>query len=142
MRLSTVHGFSVLAALAMIALAGCGGPLHYKIPSSRLAPGGDAEITANINESQNQTALEVKVMNLPPASRVNPNAKVFVAWQRKGENGIWARLGTLKFDEEKRTGDLAATVPEQVFDFEISAEADEGAKSPSADIVFAQRVAR
>lgn len=134
-------GYGLVVAMTL-ALAACGGPLQYKIPSSRLAPGADAEITANINEGQNQTLLEVKVVNLPPASRVNPNAKYYVAWQRKSEAGVWARLGTVKFDEEKRTGDLTATVPEQLFDFEISAEPDEGAKSPSADVVFAQRVAK
>ncbi len=139
--MSRILGCGLVMA-TVIALAGCGGPLQYKIPSSRLAPGADAEITANVNEAQNQTTLEVHAKNLPPAGRVNPNAKYFVAWQRKTSGGVWARLGTVKFDEEKRTGELMATVPEQAFDFEISAEAEEGAASPSADVVFSQTVAK
>jgi predicted small lipoprotein YifL len=133
-------GSFVMAAL--LALSACGGPLKYKVASSRLAPGADADITATINESQNNTAVEVHVVNLPPAGRVNPNAKFFIAWARKGESGVWSRLGTLKFDEEKRTGDIVGTVPEQAFDLEVSAEADEGVASPSADVVFSQHVAR
>jgi len=130
------------AVAVLFALAGCGGPLKYKVASSRLAPGADADIVATINESQNNTNVEMHVVNLPPPARVNPNAKFFVAWARKGDNGVWSRLGTLKFDEEKRTGELIGTVPEQVFDIEVSAEADEGVASPSADVVFSQHVAQ
>lgn len=129
----------VIAALAV--LTACGGPLKYNVPSSRLAPGADAEITANVNESTNQTALVVTFKNLPPAARVNPNAKAYVGWYRK-EKGAWARVGTVQFDDASRDGKLTGTVPEQVFDFEISAEADEGAASPSADVVFSQHVAK
>jgi predicted small lipoprotein YifL len=134
-------GYGLVVAMTL-ALAACGGPLQYKVPSSRLAPGADADITATVNEAQNQTALEMKAVNLPPPSRVNPNAKHYVAWARKDNAGVWSRLGTVRFDEEKRTAELTATVPEQGFDFELSAEADEGTQSPSADVVFAQRVAK
>jgi predicted small lipoprotein YifL len=139
MRRILGYGF-VLSVLA--ALAGCGGPLKYKVASSRLAPGADADITANINEAQNNTNVEIKIVNLPPPGRVNPNAKFYVAWARKGESGVWSRLGTVKFEEEKRTGMISGTVPEQVFDLEVSAEADEGTASPSADVVFSQHVAK
>lgn len=139
MRRILVASFAVASLLA---LAGCGGPLKYKVASSRLAPGADADIVATINESQNNTNVEIHVVNLPPPARVNPNAKFFVTWARKGDNGVWSRLGTLKFDEEKRTGELIGTVPEQVFDIEVSAEADEGVASPSADVVFSQHVAQ
>ena len=127
---------------ALLALAGCGGPLKYNVASSRLAPGADAEIIANVNESTNQTALEVHVKNLPPAGRVNPNAKAFVGWARKSEKGTWSRIGSVQFNEEARTDQLMGTVPEKAFDFEISAEADEGVQSPSADVVFSQSVGK
>ncbi len=139
MRRFLVGSFAVVV---LFALAGCGGPLKYKVASSRLAPGADADIVATINEAQNNTNVEIHVVNLPPPARVNPNAKFFVTWARKGDNGVWSRLGTLKFDEEKRTGELIGTVPEQVFDIEVSAEADEGVASPSADVVFSQHVAQ
>lgn len=125
---------------ALVVLAACGGPLKYNIPSSRLAPGGDAEIIATVNEAQNQTAVEIHAKNLPPPGRVNPNAKHYVAWQRKGDSAVWARLGSVKFDEETRMAELTATVPEIAFDLEVSAEADESAQSPSADVVFMQRI--
>lgn len=126
--------------VALVVLAACGGPLTYNIPSSRLAPGGDAEIIATVNTAQNQTVVEIHAKNLPPPSRVNPDAKHYVAWQRKGDSAVWARLGSVKFDEETRLAELTATVPEVAFDLEVSAEAEEGAQSPSADVVFMQRV--
>lgn len=133
---------SALVAAFALVVAACGGPLKYNVPSSRLAPGADAEIVANVNEGQNQTMIEIHAKNLPPAGRVNPNGLFYVAWQRKNSNTPWARLGTVKFDEVARTAELIATVPEQAFDFEVSVEANESVQSPSADVVFAQRVAK
>ncbi|MEZ4297163.1 MAG: hypothetical protein R3B70_19515 [Polyangiaceae bacterium] len=131
-----------LIFIAAVALTACGGPLTYNMPSSRLAPGADAELVANVNEDQNNTAFELHAKNLPPPGRVNPNGKYYVAWQRKSNQGGWLRVGTLIFDEAKRTGELTATVPEQGFDFAVSVEAEEGAQSPSADVIFSQRVQR
>jgi predicted small lipoprotein YifL len=139
MRRTLSCGFVVAVLLA---IAGCGGPLKYKVASTRLAPGADADMTADVNDSQNNTAVVLKITNLPPADRVSPQAKFFVAWARKGDSGVWARLGTIKFDLEKRTGEITTTVPERAFDFEISAEPDESAQSPSADVVFTQRVSK
>jgi hypothetical protein len=139
MRLLSASG---LIAALVLALAACGGPLKYSVPSTRLAPGADSEIVADVNEDQNQTTLEFKAKNLPPPNRVNPQGTMFVAWQRKNSNGPWARLGTVKFDEAARTAEITATVPEQAFDFQVSVEANEAAQSPSSDVVFSQRVAR
>ena len=57
---------SALVAASALVLAACGGPLKYNVPSSRLAPGGDAEIVANVNEGQNQTTIERLFLPLPP----------------------------------------------------------------------------
>lgn len=137
--MSRTFGFGFVMA-ALVVLAACGGPLKYNVPSSRLAPGADAEIVATVSEEKNQTAVELHAKNLPPPGRVNPNARAYVAWARKMDNGVWARLGTIKFDEEARTAELMATVPEVAFEIEISAEPDENAASPSADVVFYQKV--
>jgi hypothetical protein len=134
-------GSGLITAFVLL-LAACSGPLKYSVPSTRLAPGADSEIVADVNESQNQTVLEFKAKNLPPPARVNPAGTMFVAWQRKNSNGPWARLGTVKFDESARTAEITATVPEQAFDFQVSVEANEAAQSPSSDVVFSQRVAR
>lgn len=131
-----------LAAASVLVLAACGGPLKYNVASSRLAPGADAEIVAEVNDEQNQTSVNFQAKNLPPPGRVNPNGKHYVAWQRKGNDGVWSRLGTVLFDEEKRTAQIQATVPERAFEFEVSVEANESAVSPSADVVFSQRVAK
>lgn len=123
-----------------LTIVGCGGPLKYQVPSSAKAPGADARIVADVASDQGQTSLEIEVTNLAPPGRVNPNAKAFVVWYRKGPAAIWSRIGGLKYDEGDREGSLKGTVPETAFDLTVSAEGSEAPASPSADIVFAQRV--
>lgn len=131
--------FSSLVGFALLAVA-CGGPLQYQVPSSPKAPGADAKIVADVAEDQGQTRLEMEVTNLAPPNRVNQNAKVFVAWYRKGPSAIWSRIGGLKYDEDDREATLTGSVPETAFDLSVSAEATEAPASPSADVVIAQRV--
>ncbi len=128
----------VLASL----LTGCGGPLRYQVASSPQAPGADAVIVADVQEAQDQTQLEVTVEHLPPADRVAPGSTAFVAWYRKDSKGVWSRVGSLTFDDDARSGSLKGSVPETAFDFEITAEVETGPASPSAHIVFSQRVAK
>jgi hypothetical protein len=134
-----MKNFYSLFGFALLAVA-CGGPLKYQVPSSAKAPGADAKVVADVAEDQGQTRVEIEVTNLAPPERVNPNAKVFVAWYRKGPSAIWSRIGGLKYDEGDREGSLAGSVPEIAFDLTISAEATEAPASPSADVVLSQRV--
>lgn len=134
-----MKNFSCLFGFVLLAAA-CGGPLQYQVPSSAKAPGADAKIVADVANDQGQTSLQIEVTNLPPPERVNQNAKVFVAWYRKGPSTIWSRIGGLKYDEGDREGSLSGSVPETAFDLTVSAEASEAPASPSADVVIAQRV--
>jgi hypothetical protein len=134
MKSSYLSIFFVFFAVA------CGGPLKYQVPSTAKAPGADASIIADTSAEQGQTALQLEVTNLAPPPRVNPNAKTFVVWYRKGPSAVWSRIGGLKYDEDEREGALTGSVPEIAFDLTVSAEATEAPASPSSDIVFAQRV--
>ena len=130
-----------LALATALFLAGCG-TITYNIRSSPIAAGSDAVIKAEINEGQKQTALEIAIVNLPPPDRVQAEATVFVAWQRKDQTSQWSRLGLLDYDADARSGGIKATAPEIAFDFEITAEKTGDASSPSADVVFSQRVSQ
>lgn len=130
---------SIVVSLALVA---CGGPLEYQVASTAKAPGADATIVANVEQERNTTLLEIEVVNLPPAERVAAGAAHYVVWQRKNGNAQWARVGTLEYDADSREGKFEGSVPEAAFDLVITAEKSLEAGSPSADSVFAQRVAK
>lgn len=131
--------FSIALVLGL-ALAACGGPLKYNVPSSSRAPGADATVIADVKQDQGQTELEVNAQNLPPPSRVTEGATTFVVWQRKNSGSQWSRLGGLKYDEGDRKGTWKGSVPETAFDLAISSEKEADVASPSGDTVFSQRV--
>ena len=127
-----------LALLMM--LSACGGSLTYKIASSAKAPGADATVQAGISKDQHLTHLRIQALNLPPPERVTVGDRIFIIWTRRGPDAQWERVGNLKYDPTSREGDFEGTVPEVNFDMEITVEKDDGAASPSPDIVFNQHV--
>jgi hypothetical protein len=128
----------VLFGLLLLA---CGGPLKFQMASTPKAPGSDAKLVAAVHEEQHQTELEFEAKNLAPPERVSEGATAFVAWSRKSPDSVWARMGGLEYDSDSREAQLKGTVAETAFDFEITAEKSDGPASPSADVVFNQRVA-
>lgn len=127
-------------AVFSLALVACGGPLKYQVPSSAKAPGADAFIVADVNESQHQTQLEVEIKNLAPAERVASGATNYVAWYRSSSKANWSRIGGVQLDADSREGKVVGSVPETAFDLSISAESTDAPASPGTDIVFAQRI--
>ena len=129
------------ACLALlVVLTGCGGALTYKIASSPKAPGADATIKADISKDQHLTHLTVSALHLAPPDRVTNGTRIFIIWTRKGSDAQWERVGNLKYDSSAREGNFDGTVPEINFDLQITTEKDDGAQSPSPDMVFSQHV--
>ncbi|MCL2726612.1 MAG: hypothetical protein FWD69_19505 [Polyangiaceae bacterium] len=124
----------------VLGLAACGGPLKYEIQGSSRAPGADARIVADVQKDHGQTRLQINASNLAPPDRVSEGSKVYVIFQRKDSGRQWTRVGGLDFNESSRVGRFTGTVPETGFDLAISAEKDPTVASPSADVVFSQRV--
>jgi hypothetical protein len=126
--------------LVLLLVAACGGSLNYKIASSQKAPGADANIKASISKEQHLTKLNVEAMHLPPPERVTVGTRIFIIWTRKNAEAVWARAGNLRYDPSARQGLFEGTVPEVDFDMQITVEKDDGAQSPSADMVFSQHI--
>jgi len=124
----------------LLLVVGCGGPLSYKVASSAKAPGADANIKADVSKDQHLTKLNVDALNLPPPERVTGGTRIFIIWTRKNTEAQWARAGNLRYDAAKREGLFEGTVPEVDFDLQITVEKDDGAQSPSPDMVFAQHI--
>ncbi|MGC4091897.1 MAG: hypothetical protein QM756_29250 [Polyangiaceae bacterium] len=126
----------------VLLLAACGGPLKYSVASTPNAPGADAELVADVRAPQNQTELSLEVTNLAPPDRVAAGTAHYVAWFRKSDESPWSRIGGLNYDAEDRRGKFVGSVPEQRFDFQVTAEKSAGPASPSSDVVLAQHVAK
>lgn len=131
-----------LLALILGTQIACGGALEYKVPSSAQAPGADAHIVADVNEDQSTTQLEIKVEHLAPPDRVNTAATAYVIWQRSSSSVVWSRVGALLYDADARSGTFQGSVPEAAFDLTVTAEKTANVASPSANVVFSQRVAK
>jgi hypothetical protein len=124
----------------LVLLTACGGPLNYKVASSQKAPGADAMIKADVSKDQHLTRLKVDAQNLPPPERVTVGTRIFIIWTRKNTEAQWARAGNLRYDAAAREGLFEGTVPEVDFDLQITVEKDDGAQSPSTDMVFTQHI--
>ena len=124
----------------LFVLVACGGPLKYRVASSGKAPGSDATIKADVSKDQHLTKLTIEALNLPPPDRVTVGTRIFIIWTRKNTEAQWARVGNLKYDAAARTGLFDGTVPEVDFDLQVTVEKDDGAASPSTDMVFSQHV--
>lgn len=135
----TSHRTSVSFIFVWLALA-CGGPLQYKVPSTAAAPGADASISAEVLEEQNQTQLEIEIKNLAPPSRVEPSSKHFVSWYRLDARDAWARIAALDYDADSREGKMTSSVPLVHFVFQITAEPNVDAASPSSSVVLSQAI--
>lgn len=131
-----------LALAACFWLLACGGPLEYKVASGPSAPGADAHIIADVRENEQQTQLNVEIVNLPPPERVDQAATQYVAWYRKDSSQVWSRIAVLAYEAETREAKLASAVPATNFELEITAEAGPDVGSPSPTVVFSQLVAR
>ncbi len=129
----------IAAAALLVATAACG-PLKYQVKGTPQATGADAVITADVKKDQNLTLVEIKALNLAPPDRVMAGSEHYVAWQRKNSDTAWNRIAGLTYDADKRTGFLTATVPETLFELEITAEQQVGPASPSSEVVFFQKI--
>lgn len=123
-------------------LFACGGPLEYKVASNPSAPGADAHIVADVREGEQQTQLNVEIVNLPPPDRVDQAATQYVAWYRKDSGQVWSRIAVLAYEADTREASLVSAVPATNFELEITAEAGPDVGSPSPTVVFSQLVAK
>lgn len=134
-----------LAALSLLAgslLAGCGGALRFAPHGTPKAPDAEAKITAEVNQSTAITRLSISTEHLAPPDRLADQGTTFVVWARKEDGKEWQRVGALKYNADKRTGDLEdASVPLTAFDLAITVESQAAPPGPSPTIVIFQKIA-
>ncbi len=129
-----------LAAAAMLAtLSGCGGPITYAIKGTPKSPELDGKMIAEPLKDNGFTTIKVNLEHLAPPDRLGTGSH-FVVWA-KDDKGKWTRVGALKYDEGKRTGNLeGASAPLTTFDLMITVEKSMTADEPSSDPLYLQHV--
>jgi len=140
---NTMRRWIPFVLVVSAALAGCGGPLRYQTQGMASATGADAFIEADVDTNGALTRLKIKIENLPPPERIEAGSTGFVVWARANDGTPWRRIGALKYDPDKRVGELLeASVPETRFQLVVSAEKMAAPEAPSATMVVRQAVAK
>jgi hypothetical protein len=137
-----VKRYTRFAVATCLWLLACAGPLEYQVASTPSAPGADAHIVADLRESEEQTQLKVDIVNLPPPDRVDPAARLYMAWYRKDPTQAWSRIAVLTYDRDAREASVVSAVPELAFEMQITAEPGPDAASPAPTVLFTQLIAR
>ncbi|WP_049876433.1 hypothetical protein [Sorangium cellulosum] len=120
-----------------MAFAGCGGPSEQTAEGTRLAPGADARITADVDADAVTTRLAVDVAHLAPPERIEAGSQQFVVWQRPSSASAWRRVGVLDYHAGNRRGRLTeTTVPHANFELLITVEKQSNPPSPSSAAII------
>ena len=98
-------------------------------PTEAPALGSDAKIVVKKNKTGTFT-VNVDLMNLAPAPRLDADATAFVVWLVADDQPA-VRAGALAYDEGDRAGALEATSPNPAFTVLIPLEKDQSPASPS-----------
>lgn len=86
------------------------------------------------------TAISLKVKHLAPASKVSPEATVYVVWVRP-RGGTAQNVGALALNDELE-GALETTTPHHRFTVLVTAEPGAQAAQPTTSPVFTSEVER
>jgi hypothetical protein len=129
----------VVGALGL-ALAACGGPLHYSPHGTARAPEADAEIEATVNSAQQNTQVHIRMSHLAPPDRLVAGGNSYVVWTRRNQSAQWMRIGTLAYNPGTREAELTSMAPDTAFELAVTVENTPTPTSPSPNVVLAQRV--
>ena len=85
------------------------------------------------------TLVTVHMEHLHPPGRLDESFESYVVWFQ-GQGGQPVRAGELRYDPDKRTGDLAETATFTEFVVKITAEKTNNSSEPSKFVIATQEV--
>ena len=127
-----------LALLGALFVGACGADARYVVIGSTRAPSASGIVELEELDG-GSTLVTVHLQYLHPPARVDEGATQYVAWFQ-GPSGAPVRAGTVTYNPEERTGDLAATAPFTDLTVKITAERDASPVTPSATVIATQSV--
>jgi hypothetical protein len=123
---------------AGLLLCACGADGRYVVIGTAHAPNASGTVEVDALDGGN-TQVAVHLEFLHPPSRVSEAMTQYVVWFAP-ETGAAVWAGVLKYNEEQRTGDLAATSPFRQFTVKITAERVSHPSAPGADTIALQEI--
>jgi hypothetical protein len=128
-----------VAALFLGPVACAGPTVETAMTTSAKVPGGEGTVTAGVAKHGN-TSVSVHVNHLAPASKVAPDATVYVVWIQP-TNGEIRAIGALTVDKDL-TGTLEAVTPYKQFTVLVTPEASAEVSKPTHEPVLTSAVNR
>jgi hypothetical protein len=129
----------VVAAVSVLALAGCSSTWVLKSSPQTPAARGKVVVTSGPNDN---TRLAVTVQHLAHPGKVLPSGTVYVVWARGVNVADTAQnLGALRVSKDL-TGELDAVTPLREMDLSITVESSRTAGSPTSRPVLSAHILR
>ena len=128
----------LLASLGLCAMLACGGGNRFVVLGTAKAPSTSGIIELDDMDGGN-TLVTVHMEHLHPPSRLDESFESYVVWFQS-EGGSPVRAGELRYDPDKRTGDLSETATFTEFVVKITAEKTNNSSEPSKFVIATQEV--
>lgn len=125
------------APLVVALTSACGGDRYILIGTARApSASGFAQVKGTAAQS---TELLVHLEQLHPVEALDPGLHAYVVWFEDGK-ATPVRGGALKYEPEKRQGELKAKSPYRKFVVKVTAEANDTPSGPSAFVVASEQI--
>lgn len=127
---------TLLSTFLLAAPVACKTTVHTATEAPAL--GSDATIVAKKNKTGTY-AVSLDIINLAPASRLDPEATTFVVWL-VSKDAAPVRAGVLAYDEGDRQGALEATSPNSAFNLLVTLEKETSPAGPNGKKILDVKV--
>lgn len=130
--------FSIAPAVLLALVTACGAGTSIPLETTPRTPAAIGVI--NVEQGQNNNTVgKLHVEHLAPPAEIRGDLSVYVAWVRPVGASEWQNVGQLIVDES-REGSLELRVPQDQFEFSVSAESRGDAADPSEFVVMRGQV--
>lgn len=135
-QLSSLGG--IFLGLAALGGPGCMQATQTYPLVARANPGVIGSLSVERTEG-GQRLVVLELSQLPPPERIAPGLKQFVVWL-EDPWGKEIKAGMLRYDRERRSGNLLATTDLTAFTVRVTGERDNHAVTPSGVLLAERRV--
>ena len=127
MKNGTTIATLLLAASALLFVAGCAGPEKLSVTSSIPSAEGSVECD---KASNGNTSIDLKVKHLASPDRLTPPASVYVVWLKTDKDAPPQNIGALEVDKNLN-GRLKTVTSQRRFELSVTGEGSGQATAPS-----------
>ena len=134
-KIQRTWGFLLLAAVAMLAGAGC--TRKIQLTPTPTARGGKASVEVELTYDRNNT-LQLEMSNVPDPSTLNASYTRYVLWVATPDKQSIVNAGQIRVTDD-HSAKIQTLTPLREFILFITAEAQGDVASPGPDVLFETR---